>query len=496
MASFEFHDRLDAVVECEAEPSEEVWARLASGGTCDELSGDLGYSPRYVHRLLSEALERRLLAGVRYSVLKKVICESELQCWSILLSLPLGTDRIYHAGAAAAALRGQVLELHRSGASVERICQQLRLSLPTVRRLRILAMLDETTTYRIEKLFSSSNKRTRGYRWDVRDKTTKHQDGKVAPKAAARRSQKSPTPLNAQDAARLRRHCLRLHMQGRSLEEIQELLTLNERTSRTLLAVALVESGWTLEAAGSKVGLSRERVRQVARASGVNVRALKASRRRADERVSSQLQTLIRDWVRSHPGCRLEEVAAALYLENIERRDVPRDVAHLVLGVRSVNNWTTVQFSKESIISALRDAFEIRNPLSSMYSEEARIPVSGPFYDGLRRSGRVKGPSEVRIIQVFGSWSAACESAGVPSPSPIRATYVRKWTDDDLVSHLADFLANSSSSSYGKFDEWARQSQGRPSAGTLRNQRRLTWSELIDEALLKLRATWNTENLD
>jgi DNA-binding CsgD family transcriptional regulator len=490
MVNSEFQERLDAVFECEAEPSEEVWARLASGGTFDELSGDLGYSPRYVHRLVAEALERRILAGVRYSALKKVIGESELQCWSILLSLSPGTNRFYHAGAAAAALRGQVLELHRSGASVERISQQLRLSLPTVRRLRILAMLDETTTYRIEKLFSSPNKRTTGYRWDVRGKTTKHQDGKVAPKAAARRSQKSPTPLNAQDAARLRRNCLRLHMQGRSLEEIQVLLTLNERTSRTLLAVALVESGWTLEAAGSYVGLSRERVRQVARASGLNVRALKASRRRADEQVSSQLQTLIRDWIRSHPGCRLDEVAAALHLASLEKRDVPRDVVHLVLGTPSAKMRVSVQVSKDSIISALRDAFEIRNPLSSMYSEEARLPVSGPFYDKLRRSGRVKGPSEVRIIQVFGSWSAACELAGVPSPPPIRAEYSRRWTDEELVEHLAAFLLQATLTDINKFDLWCREDAARPSSGTVRNQLRLSWSEAKRAALSALRARW------
>jgi DNA-binding CsgD family transcriptional regulator len=496
MSNSEFQERLDAVFECEAEPSEEVWARLASGEAYDELTVHLGYSPRYVHRLVSEALERRLLAGVSYNVLKKVIGELELQCWSVLLSTRPGTGILYHIRAAPAELCGKVLELHRDGISAEEISRQLQLSLPTVRRLRILAVLDESTTHRIQKLLRSPNKRTKGYRWDVGGKTTRHHDGEAALKAAARRSRTPPTLLNAQNAARLRRHCLRLHKQGRSLEEIQKLMALDERTSRSLLAVALVESGWTLEAAGSHVGLSRERVRQVARASGINVRALKRSRRRAGEQASSQLQRRIRDWIRSHPGCRLDEVAAALHLESLEKRDVPRDVAHLVLGAPSDKMRASVQFSKESIIAALRDAFEIRNPLSSMYSEDTRRPVSGPYYDKLRKLGEVEGPSSVRVIQVFGSWSAACELAGVPSPPPNRATYTRRWTDDDLISHLADFLTCGASSSYDKFDVWARQSQDRPSAGTLRNQLHLTWSELLDEALLKLRTTWNTEGLD
>lgn len=490
MTNSDFQAQVDAIYECDAEPAEQVWARLNLGRSSEQVSHEFGYSLQYIDRLTAEAVERRLLAGVKYHELKKVLGKSEKQCWFILLSLRPGYSSIYHASAQAAVLRTQALELHRSGVSREEISRHLGLNETVVRRLLILGMLDESAMHRIQRLMTFPKKRTKGYRWKVGSSKVTGQELEAARINSVRRSSSTPPPLDSQEAGRLRRHALRLHMKAHSLQEIESLLTVGEKTSRGLLAVALVENGWTLEAAGAYVGLSRERVRQLASQSGVSVRKLRKNRRVADELNLANSQSLICDWVKLHPGCTTAEIAAAFQLDEIETRASSRDVAHLVLGARSVNNWTITQYPKEAILAALRQAFEIRNPLSSMYSEEIRLPLSGPFYDKLLHSRKVDGPSAARIHQVFGSWTTACEMAGVPSPPPIRATYSRRWTDEELLEYLAEFLTMTSATGIDKFDLWCREDEARPSSGTVRNQLGLSWSDAKDAALLKLRSQW------
>jgi len=489
----DFQARVDAILETECEPSEQVWAGLNSGMSREDLSLHFGYSLRYVDRLIADAAEHRLLAGTSYHVVNKVIGDFQVEVWSILLSLEPGSGRIYHAGKEAAALRAQALELHRSGVSQDGISRRLRLNSSTVRRLLILGVLDESAVHKLQRTMESPKTRSKSYRREIGSGNETHQKAKANQEQRIRRSSSPPTPLNSQEAARFRRRALRLHTDGHSMQEIQTQLAFGKRESRALLAVALVESGWTLEATGSYVGLSRERVRQLARESGVDVRKLKGTRRDATKRSLAQREDLIADWVKSHPGVTIDEIAAATGLDGLQTRDIPKNVAHLVLGARSAKQWTTAQYSKETILTAIRQAFEIRNPLSSMYSEEPRLPVSGPYYEKLRRSGQVDGPSDVRIIQVFGSWTAACKLAGVPSPPAARAEYTRRWTDEELVGFVATFLLVSNSSAIDTFDSWSREDEARPSSGTIRLQLRLTWSEAKDTALLMLRRQWTLQ---
>lgn len=489
MTRFDFQSRVDAIIECDVEPSEQIWTRLSLGSTREELSHEFGYSLNYLDRLTAEAVERRLLAGVRYGELKKILGESEKRCWSILLSLRLGYGSIHNVCVQAAALRAQAIELHRNGATRAQIARHLELSTTTVRRVLILGMLDDSAIHRLQRILGYQRTRTNGYRWERASSKKTGQKTKKAQVNFERSS--SPLPiLNSQEAGRLRRRALRLHREAHSLKEIQSSLGVGQRTSNALLAVALVESGWTLEAAGTLVGLSRERVRQIARQSGVNVRELKKSRLIAKESNFAHRQSLIRNWVKSHPGCTTCEIAAGLQLDELETRAIPRSVVHLVLDSRSLNTWTKSRHSKGAILAAIRQAFEIRNPHNSMYSEGTRLQVSGPFYDKLRRSGEVDGPSAVRIIQVFGSWSAACEMAGVPSPPSLRAEYSRRWTDEELVEYLAAFLTVTTATGIDKFDMWCREDEARPSSGTVRNQLGLSWSDAKDAALLKLRSQW------
>jgi hypothetical protein len=94
-----------------------------------------------------------------------------------------------------------------------------------------------------------------------------------------------------------------------------------------------------------------------------------------------------------------------------------------------------------------------------------------------------------RIIQVFGTWKTACEKANVPSVDAIRNSYDRRWTDEQLVEQIAEFILTTESHSHEKFDEWSRPKNSAASIGTIRKQLG-SWSDSYELALFHLRKKW------
>jgi hypothetical protein len=124
-----------------------------------------------------------------------------------------------------------------------------------------------------------------------------------------------------------------------------------------------------------------------------------------------------------------------------------------------------------------------------MYSSYETRPLSGPFYEKARKDGLIFGPSQARILQVFGTWKKACDEAEVPSINAVRDVYYRRWTDEDLIEQLAEFLLTTESSSFEHFDTWSRLDESRSSSGTVRNQIG-SWSISCERALYHLRNNW------
>ena len=89
-----------------------------------------------------------------------------------------------------------------------------------------------------------------------------------------------------------------------------------------------------------------------------------------------------------------------------------------------------------------------------------------------------------RIWQRFGSWTAACEAAGVVPGQTMRPHYQSRWSDDDLLQIARQyFLDPGAPNSAGRFDEWKRATvPDGPSFQTLRN-RFGSWTEVKRRAL-------------
>jgi hypothetical protein len=135
----------------------------------------------------------------------------------------------------------------------------------------------------------------------------------------------------------------------------------------------------------------------------------------------------------------------------------------------------------DSIVKVLEDAATMA------------FPLTVTSYEDLRRQKLVAGPSSVLIQVRFGSWIAACASAGVECGST-RSSYKGQWSDGEVLAYVTEYLDEtkdvlavfgleaSGKGLSGKgwrtaddYDRWARD-QGAPSAATVRN-RFGSWTE-------------------
>lgn len=99
-------------------------------------------------------------------------------------------------------------------------------------------------------------------------------------------------------------------------------------------------------------------------------------------------------------------------------------------------------------------------------------PMTVGAYDAWQRGRDAASPA--LLIRRFGSWNQACARAGIAT-NTTRSTS-RRWSDDDIVAIVADYLRSpQSTGTFSDYSAWARNHDGVPSGATLRQ--RLPWAE-------------------
>jgi hypothetical protein len=194
-------------------------------------------------------------------------------------------------------------------------------------------------------------------------------------------------------------------------------------------------------------------------------------------------------YLQDKPGVTLEELASALNAPLTEVTAAARPVDWLILGSDELVQ-PAVRVESEAIVAS-RDRARAALLASSLMTK----PLSHQNYTALLREGRVKGPSVARIVQLFGSWTAACNEVGVTSGEPLRTNYERTWTEDDLLNYVERFLRdNTFRGASHQFDQWratVNHSEKVPSLGTVRNIVGGTWNDIRTQALRRMRAKWD-----
>lgn len=244
-----------------------------------------------------------------------------------------------------------------------------------------------------------------------------------------------------------------------------------------LIAIhAMRADGLTLQAIGDTFGVTRERIRQLLVISNgptaEQVRDFR--RRRAAEQVHDRQAELI-GWLHANPGGRLQQARDSLGWTDAELASAVTPEAHR-LAVRAKDGDAYRQFSNDQIFRALRTAWSQRMDGSS--------GLSAKRYQELLATGLIVGPSAVRVIQVFGSWSRALDLAGVPTGRVPNRDYASHWTDGDILAAVGRYLHDpGTNGSYAGWDEWRRvEAPSAPSGGLIRN-RLGKWSQVKALAL-------------
>lgn len=244
---------------------------------------------------------------------------------------------------------------------------------------------------------------------------------------------------------------------------------------RVIAMMELRRSGRTLDEIGKQFGLTRERVRQLLRKHGgpdsASVRQAQIERVQSQEQADvMSVSTAIRDLLGDMTPRSVAEVATRIGIESVEvARCWPEDLGHLRLWGASAaeNRW-----SDQEIMDALRAA--------AVYE----YPLTANAYSALLAVGQITGPSVPRIGQRYGSWTGACEAAGVEPGRTVRSDYQSKWSDQDIANIVRQYLLDPSApNSAHRFDEWRRENvPDGPSFQTVRN-RFGTWTATKRRAL-------------
>lgn len=204
--------------------------------------------------------------------------------------------------------------------------------------------------------------------------------------------------------------------------------------------------------------------------------------------VRSELTNRISEFLTSHPGATLTEISATLCAPLPAITTAARPVEWLILGEDELVEPT--ERIESTTISITRDrakgALQAANLMAS--------PLTHTSYTTLLRSGRIQGPSVARIVQLFGSWTAACSAVGVSSGEALRSNYERTWDEEQLFGFVERFLREPiHHGASHQFDVWRSTVNGQqkvPSLGTVRNILGGTWGDIRSATLRRMRTSW------
>jgi hypothetical protein len=175
----------------------------------------------------------------------------------------------------------------------------------------------------------------------------------------------------------------------------------------------------------------------------------------------------------------LSKLADLLDRGAITKTEYADQKAELLRGERPRGRSRSRRWERDELLAVLR--------LAASHHEQLTVQR----YTDLRTLGLLPGPTPAIFNREFGSWSAACAAAGIRSGKKLHSNYSRKWTDEELLDFVIEYVSEPRSGVTGEsltvrgMEQWLRSlraSREAPSLATLRN-RLGSWSGMRSEAL-------------
>lgn len=236
-------------------------------------------------------------------------------------------------------------------------------------------------------------------------------------------------------------------------------------SERDQFILGRAREGETFTAIARDYGISRERVRQIVQArSGLGARTGLADQRakRAFLTATARAEELIRDKpdatakeIGDESGLDTDQVRRLMGIDEALRRQRPRQIEP---DITDQDLWREMRR-----VAGLPGG----NPLTSNFYDENRAPGT---------------LGSVRITQRHQTWRLACAKAGVSARRPPRSTYSRKWSEDQMLDWVSDYLDSTDNPSYARFGDWLKGQPGAPSSQTVRNSLG-NWTTILHKAV-------------
>jgi transposase-like protein len=161
------------------------------------------------------------------------------------------------------------------------------------------------------------------------------------------------------------------------------------------------------------------------------------------------------EFVRENPGLSIDDIALRLDLAKSSVSRYLRGAPEHRLVISRKNN-PLVTYTDAEMYAALRKAYKKLPDRSKGLSRKQ--------YTRLMSDEDV--PAAATYIRRYGSWSIACSKAGISASPSRRGSYVRTWSDEDILDAVEEFITETGSTAYHPYAAWATE-HGRPSGPLL-----------------------------
>ncbi len=236
-------------------------------------------------------------------------------------------------------------------------------------------------------------------------------------------------------------------------------------------------AGKTLDEIGKSFGITRERIRQILESGFSEIKSDSVFRGKSCSEVflekahlNKQLEinrvkdekafidSKVREILNFNPGLKAEEISEYISIDSdllISSIDL---YTSKFIWAES-NKAKQSRFSDEIIFEALRHA------------ENEESPLSQSTYKKLIDKKLIRGPGPQTVAIRFGTWSHACELAGVSCLDPVLESYARTWNTEDFLQIFIEFLKHPSfGSDVNSYNQWRSSfAPQAPSSAHLRN---------------------------